>query len=191
MDRGLGALLARQIIGMLAAARSHAQSGVAGGEMYEHGLGPRVGDVHEGRRVHEQLPVVLVRREIERYFVGQQRIGHGGRLHHGENEPTGDDQSKWHLGSFLVGTRRTSRARGGPQRQYGPLSGPGNATNWSGRRDSNPRPRPWQGRALPLSYTRIRRVGRPAKGVRRSRSYAKWRPALQPSPCRRRATSGE
>ena len=30
---------------------------------------------------------------------------------------------------------------------------------WSGRRDSNPRPRPWQGRALPLSYTRIRAFG--------------------------------
>src|ERR1700679_1193966 len=30
---------------------------------------------------------------------------------------------------------------------------------WSGRRDSNPRPRPWQGRALPLSYTRIREIG--------------------------------
>ncbi len=29
---------------------------------------------------------------------------------------------------------------------------------WSGRRGSNPRPRPWQGRALPLSYTRIRRL---------------------------------
>src|SRR6202048_2942030 len=28
-------------------------------------------------------------------------------------------------------------------------------SSWSGRRDSNPRPRPWQGRALPLSYTRI------------------------------------
>jgi hypothetical protein len=27
-------------------------------------------------------------------------------------------------------------------------------TDWSGRRDSNPRPRPWQGRALPLSYAR-------------------------------------
>jgi hypothetical protein len=27
--------------------------------------------------------------------------------------------------------------------------------NWSGRRDSNPRPRPWQGRALPLSYARL------------------------------------
>ena len=30
---------------------------------------------------------------------------------------------------------------------------------WSGRRGSNPRPRPWQGRALPLSYTRIRDGG--------------------------------
>src|SRR2546421_8497218 len=26
---------------------------------------------------------------------------------------------------------------------------------WSGKRDSNPRPRPWQGRALPLSYSRV------------------------------------
>jgi hypothetical protein len=32
-------------------------------------------------------------------------------------------------------------------------------SSWSGRRDSNPRPRPWQGRALPLSYTRIREIG--------------------------------
>ena len=28
------------------------------------------------------------------------------------------------------------------------------AGNWSGRRDSNPRPQPWQGCALPLSYAR-------------------------------------
>src|SRR5437667_6817768 len=27
--------------------------------------------------------------------------------------------------------------------------------NWSGRRGSNPRHRPWQGRALPLSYSRL------------------------------------
>jgi hypothetical protein len=27
--------------------------------------------------------------------------------------------------------------------------------NWSGRRDLNPRPSPWQGDALPLSYSRI------------------------------------
>ena len=32
-------------------------------------------------------------------------------------------------------------------------------SDWSGRRGSNPRPRPWQGRALPLSYTRIRDGG--------------------------------
>ena len=28
-------------------------------------------------------------------------------------------------------------------------------SNWSGRRDLNPRHQPWQGCALPLSYTRI------------------------------------
>ena len=26
---------------------------------------------------------------------------------------------------------------------------------WSGKRDSNPRLRPWQGRTLPLSYSRL------------------------------------
>ena len=39
---------------------------------------------------------------------------------------------------------------------------------WSGRRDSNPRPQPWQGCALPLSYARIRperRCGRPEAGI--------------------------
>jgi hypothetical protein len=55
-----------------------------------------------------------------------------------------------------------------------------NAYNcWSGRRDSNPRPRPWQGRALPLSYTRIRRAsGWVAVG---RATYAKTRPGLQQS----------
>ena len=43
---------------------------------------------------------------------------------------------------------------------------------WSGRRGSNPRPRPWQGRALPLSYTRIRMA---AIGRRQRRTYAKCR----------------
>src|SRR5712692_3352448 len=50
----------------------------------------------------------------------------------------------------------------------------GPADVWSGRWDSNPRPRPWQGRALPLSYTRILA----AHG--RWLSYAKRRPAWQP-----------
>ena len=46
--------------------------------------------------------------------------------------------------------------------------------NWSGRRDSNPRPRPWQGRALPLSYTRILTGWLPS-----APSYAKSNPLQQ------------
>ena len=34
-------------------------------------------------------------------------------------------------------------------------------TDWSGRRDSNPRPQPWQGCALPLSYARTPSWGAP------------------------------
>ena len=48
---------------------------------------------------------------------------------------------------------------------------------WSGRRGSNPRPRPWQGRALPLSYTRVLRyldIGGARAG--NGQSYAKCRP---------------
>ena len=41
---------------------------------------------------------------------------------------------------------------------------------WSGRWDSNPRPQPWQGCALPLSYTRIHRPsGRGLYGPSRAR----------------------
>ena len=47
---------------------------------------------------------------------------------------------------------------------------------WSGRGDSNARPLPWQGNALPLSYTRIRALqynasqdGRKRKMIRRLR----------------------
>ena len=37
---------------------------------------------------------------------------------------------------------------------------------WSGRRDSNPRPQPWQGCALPLSYTRIKDAPAGGSGAR-------------------------
>ncbi len=57
--------------------------------------------------------------------------------------------------------------RRGPGRREAPLPPPKRqkprktaafvlTRNWSGRRDSNPRPQPWQGCALPLSYTRSR-----------------------------------
>ncbi len=42
---------------------------------------------------------------------------------------------------------------------------------WSGRRDSNPRPRPWQGRALPLSYARSK-LGATCRPLRRGRDYS-------------------
>jgi hypothetical protein len=51
---------------------------------------------------------------------------------------------------------------------------------WSGRWDLNPRPQPWQGCALPLSYTRIRWVHRAA--LPPAASYAKRLAALQPHP---------
>ena len=37
--------------------------------------------------------------------------------------------------------------------------------NWSGKRDSNPRLRPWQGRTLPLSYSRPRTTKVPQRSV--------------------------
>ncbi len=43
--------------------------------------------------------------------------------------------------------------------------------NWSGRRDSNPRPQPWQGCALPLSYTRSRQSSLREKSFPLGRRY--------------------
>ena len=40
--------------------------------------------------------------------------------------------------------------------------------SWSGKRDSNPRLRPWQGRTLPLSYSRPRRTAIVPQRFRRS-----------------------
>src|SRR5947208_1474819 len=41
-----------------------------------------------------------------------------------------------------------------PVRRRRPRSARGRLKNWSGKRDLNPRPQPWQGCALPLSYSR-------------------------------------
>ena len=43
--------------------------------------------------------------------------------------------------------------------------------NWSGRRDSNPRPQPWQGCALPLSYARAGGPAAPEGVAERAASY--------------------
>src|SRR4051794_24858341 len=52
------------------------------------------------------------------------------------------------LSSTRCATARASRSR--------PVESPDSKDSWSGRRDSNPRPQPWQGCALPLSYARSR-----------------------------------
>src|ERR1700737_1969920 len=61
-------------------------------------------------------------------------------------------------------------------------------SSWSGRRDSNPRPRPWQGRALPLSYTRI--LWRRLRADDRQ-SYAKCGSRMQQRVCARSADCSE
>src|SRR4030095_12210719 len=38
------------------------------------------------------------------------------------------------------------------------INHPSSLESWSGRRGSNSRPRPWQGRALPLSYSRTQTI---------------------------------
>ena len=51
---------------------------------------------------------------------------------------------------------------------------------WSGKRDSNPRLRPWQGRTLPLSYSRSPRTLRQRYHRERLRFKALSRPGLAP-----------
>jgi hypothetical protein len=79
-----------------------------------------------------------------------------------------------------------------PQKWTRPLSRPfrdrkcgSKVVNWSGRRDSNPRPQPWQGCALPLSYTRSSNRVRPPSACAAAPSYGATRKRLQePSPRR-------
>src|SRR4029077_20739947 len=64
------AILARQIKWMLAPTQASPEPGVTGGEMHKDSLGGAFDHVLKGGRIHKQLPVVLMRGEIERNFVG-------------------------------------------------------------------------------------------------------------------------
>ena len=75
---------------------------------------------------------------------------------HGRGRWIGSPRSK---GVTKSCTRRdpdgTPGTLDGPEQASGPAyTGPGLRFLWSGRRDSNPRPPPWQGGALPLSHVR-------------------------------------
>src|SRR5437870_5810719 len=80
-----------------------------------------------------------------------------------------------------------------PYESNGASRTPMSRHRWSGKRDSNPRPQPWQGCALPLSYTRIRE-GYDGFAARecyaktlvplQRRLLRKWRPASHALPPR-------
>ena len=53
---------------------------------------------------------------------------------------------------------------------------------WSGRRDLNPRPSPWQGDALPLSYSRSRTYYTWAFLLREEPSLEHWCPGWESNP---------
>ena len=90
-----------------------------------------------------------------------------------------------------IGGRKLDRLSGcGLRRGRVPVTVPRSASsglleNWSGRRGSNPRPRPWQGRALPLSYTRIRKKRGGRRPRRQRQTYGKCRRRMQ---CPRRGS---
>jgi hypothetical protein len=82
-----------------------------------------------------------------------------------------------------------------PVREWKSLAGPpdSSARIWSGRRGSNPRHRPWQGRALPLSYSRSAyRIINNGTTLQQCRLDvgAGVPPASGTAPCIRRSTSG-
>src|SRR5436305_890601 len=77
----------------------------------------------------------------------------------------------------LRGPKELSRTRKGHPRSQ-------EVTFWSGKRDLNPRPQPWQGCALPLSYSRptgSQRIVRP-NGAARPRRGREPLPAVRACP---------
>src|SRR5204862_1114921 len=52
-----------------------------------------------------------------------------------------------------------------PVRRRRPRSARGRLKDWSGKRDLNPRPQPWQGCALPLSYSRPNRLAKDSQAT--------------------------
>ena len=68
-------------------------------------------------------------------------------------EPTNKGFADLCLTTWLRRPKLSRQAEEGRKPRFAPFYG----NLWSGRRDSNPRLRPWQGRTLPLSYSRSAR----------------------------------
>ena len=71
--------------------------------------------------------------------------------------------------------RQGPGSRGEPRAAEGTGAPTNRGLNWSGKRDLNPRPSPWQGDALPLSYSRRKRAKE--AGYRGARERVKGRTA--------------
>ncbi len=72
--------------------------------------------------------------------------------------PSQSSRAPWRSNAELPRPGTRFRLLMGSQTVTAPTSGTADVRGWSGRRDSNSRPRPWQGRALPLSHFRSRQV---------------------------------
>ena len=82
------------------------------------------------------------------------------------------------LGPATTAKRGVNRWRGGKHHRRDHLAACTVGGSWSGKRDSNPRLRPWQGRTLPLSYSRSS-----AKSQRTTAIFAQSRRPATRDPC--------
>ena len=89
-----------------------------------------------------------------------------------------------------AGTELATKRQRSEGRQSG-CRGPRRSNKWSGKRDSNPRLRPWQGRTLPLSYSRPRLLDsltrQAAAAVQKCLSYHDFRGPIKNEPNQERA----
>ncbi len=133
-------------------------------------------------RQRSPLPLSVRAPAAERHKTVRRCVGCGGRFESATSRDA--PRSGWTawkrrpMAFRALARRSLGRPRSPMQAEGGPR-GPFSPTDfmeeiWSGRRDSNPRPQPWQGCALPLSYTRIH-DGRTVRGA-----YAACGRGLQP-----------
>jgi len=77
----------RQVIGLLAAAGTDPEAVVARGDMHKDSFDGAADHIFERRRIHEQLPVVLVSSKVKRYLIGMATIsGERGRRQEQRNK---------------------------------------------------------------------------------------------------------
>ncbi len=126
------------------------------------------------RALHDLTAAVLVLEDLPRHFAGPEagdfRIAGQAaerRVLRGAELFRRDADLELDLSRVERFQRRGHVCERPPEAGTAGKRPPSNRGNWSGRRDLNSRPSPWQGDALPLSYFRARRTfGRPGANPR-------------------------